>query len=121
MKITRAKLKQIITEEVNRMEEVKNDRVELATMQSQMDKINGSEDGTLIIQIGGMCDQMIDPISRLTDGSMQGALANQLQVFQQLVADISNDFGERNRNRESQMPAQHMGGVQFINDEGEGT
>ena len=114
MKITRTKLKQIITEEINRMEEVKNDRVELQTMQSQMDKINGSEDGTLIVQLGGMCDQMIDPISRISDSSMQGALAQQLQVFQQLVADISNDFHERNK--EAEMPAQHMGGVEFMSD-----
>jgi len=117
MKITRAKLKQIITEEINQMEEVKNDRVELATMQSQMDKINGSEDGTLVIQVGVMCDQMIDPISRISDGSMQGALTQQLQVFQQLVADISIDFHERDK--EAEMPAQHMGGVEFINDDGE--
>jgi len=79
MKLSRKRLKQIIIEEVQRVEEIKNDAVKLATMQDQMNQINGGGDDQLIIDLSAMCDEMIDPINRLSDGSMQGALLQSLE------------------------------------------
>lgn len=110
-KFTRSRLKKIITEEVQRMEEIKNDAVKLATMQDQMNKINGGGDDQLIIDISAMCDEMIDPISRISDGSMQGALLQSLEVLRDIVGQISQDLKTRSR-QAVQMPGQQTGGVQ---------
>jgi len=91
-------LKQIIIEEVQRVEEIKNDAVKLATMQDQMNQINGGGDDQLIIDLSAMCDEMIDPINRLSDGSMQGALLQSLEGLKTRQA--------------VQMPGQQTGGVQ---------
>jgi hypothetical protein len=110
-KFTRSQLKKIITEEIQRMEEIKNDAVKLATMQDQMNKINGGGDDQLIIDISAMCDEMIDPISRISDGSMQGAMLQSLEVLRDIVSQISQDLKTRSR-QAVQMPGQQTGGVQ---------
>ena len=110
-KFTRSQLKKIITEEVQRMEEIKNDAVQLATMQDQISQINGGGDDQLIIDISAMCDEMIDPINRLSDGSMQGALLQSLEGLKVIVGQIAQDLKVRSR-QAVQMPAQHVGGVQ---------
>jgi len=111
MKITKQWLKKIIIEEMSHLEEVKNDAVQLATMQDQMDSINGSDDDKLIMSIGATCDQMIDPINRLSDASMQGALLQSLEGLKIIVGEIAQDIKSRGR-QPSQMPQQHMGGIQ---------
>lgn len=110
-KFTRSQLKKIITEEVQRMEEIKNDAVKLATMQDQMNQINGGGDDQLVIDISAMCDEMIDPISRLSDKSMQGALLQSLEMLRDIVGQISQDLKTRSR-QVVQMPGQQTGGVQ---------
>jgi len=85
-------LKQIIIEEVQRVEEIKNDAVKLATMQDQMNQINGGGDDQLIIDLSAMCDEMIDPINRLSDGSMQGALLQSLEGLKTIVGEIDKRF-----------------------------
>jgi len=110
-KFTRSQLKKIITEEVQRMEEIKNDAVQLATMQDQMSQINGGGDDQLIVDISAMCDEMIDPINRLSDGSMQGALLQSLEGLKTIVGQIAQDLKGRSR-QAVQAPEQHVGGVQ---------
>jgi len=113
MKLSRKRLKQIIAEEIQRVEEIKNDAVQLATMQDQMSQINGGGDDQLIIDLSSMCDEMIDPISRLSDGSMQGALRLSLDNLRAIVGEIAQDLKGRSR-QAVQSPEQHMGGVQPV-------
>jgi len=111
MKLSRKRLKQIIIEEVQRVEEIKNDAVKLATMQDQMNQINGGGDDQLIIDLSVMCDEMIDPINRLSDASMQGALLQSLEGLKTIVGEIAQDLKGRSR-QAVQMPGQQTGGVQ---------
>ena len=53
MKLSRARLKQIVTEEIRRMDEVSNEEVQIATMQAmaQGEAVNNSSDPEIIQQI----------------------------------------------------------------------
>ena len=97
MKITKRRLKQIITEELMGLSEVDNNQVQIATAQDRMENAN---------------DNMKDPIQNLSDKSMQGAMVAQIDSILQIIAQINDDVLKRSR-EEIQMPEEHVGGIEM--------
>tara|TARA_R110002126_G_scaffold263981_1_gene406876 strand:- start:2590 stop:2928 length:339 start_codon:yes stop_codon:yes gene_type:complete len=97
MKLSRSRLKQIITEELDRVEEVKNDAVQLATMQAmaQGDAVNKSSDPEIIQQIQHAVKALAHLVSGLTDGSMKGACQAPLNSFQEVLDQVHSDVDDR--------------------------
>ena len=97
MKLTRTRLKQIISEELERVEEIKNDAVQLATMQAmaQGDAINNSSDPEIIQQIQHAVTALSHLVSGLSDGSMKGACMGPLNSFQEAIDQIHVDTDDR--------------------------
>tara|TARA_R110000751_G_scaffold104978_1_gene200595 strand:+ start:507 stop:845 length:339 start_codon:yes stop_codon:yes gene_type:complete len=97
MKLSRSRLKQIITEELDRVEEVKNDAVQLATMQAmaQGDAVNKSSDPEIIQQIQHAVKALAHLVSGLTDGSMKGACQGPLNSFQEVLDQVHSDVDDR--------------------------
>lgn len=91
MKLSRARLKQIVTEEISRLEEVSNEEVQIATMQAmaQGEAVNNSSDPEIIQQIQMAVTALAHLVSGLTDGSMKGACMAPLNSFQEAIAQIS--------------------------------
>ena len=97
MKLTRTRLKQIISEELERMEEIKNDAVQLATMQAaeQEQAVNGSSDADILKQIQHGVKALAHLVSGLTDGSMKGACMGPLNSFQEVLDQVHSDADGR--------------------------
>lgn len=97
MKLSRARLKQIITEELERVEEVKNDAVQLATLQAmaQGEAVNKSSDPEIIQQIQHAVKALAHLVSGLTDGSMKGACQAPLNSFQEVLDQVHADIDDR--------------------------
>ena len=97
MKLTRDRLKQIISEELEHMEEVKNDAVQLATMQAmaQGEAVNQSSDPEIVQQIQHAVKALSHLVSGLSDGSMKGACMGPLNSFQEVLDQVHSDADER--------------------------
>ena len=97
MKLSRTRLKQIIAEEIDRVEEVKNDAVQLATLQAmaQGDAVNQSSDPEIIQQIQHAVKALAHLVSGLTDGSMKGACQAPLNSFQEVLDQVHSDTDDR--------------------------
>jgi len=108
MKLSRARLKQIITEEVDRMEEVKNDTVQLAAMQAQggapegtfqaqaqVDQVNGGSDEQILQDLAGALVSLSHLISGLSDKSMQAACLAPLNSLHGIIDKVSVDVDDR--------------------------
>jgi len=93
MKLSRARLKQIVTEEIRRMDEVSNEEVQIATMQAmaQGEAVNNSSDPEIIQQIQMAVTALAHLVSGLTDGSMKGACMGPLNSFQEVIAQVSTE------------------------------
>lgn len=111
MKLTRNRLKRIISEEMERLTEVDNSRVQIATAQSMMDDVNQTGDPKLIDEVCVLLDQIITVTSNLSDGSMQGAIITHIQSLKSLIDEIKEDANSR-AEPEVDMPDQNMGGVE---------
>lgn len=111
MKLTRSRLKRIISEEMDRLTEVDNNRVEIATAQSMMDDINQTGDPKLIDEVCVLLDQIVSVTSNLSDGSMRGAIIAHVQSLKTLVDEIKEDVPAAEE-AEIDMPNQNMGGVE---------
>jgi hypothetical protein len=111
MKITRSRLKQIISEEMGRISEVSNDRVEIATAQSMMDDVNQTGDPKLVDEVCALLDQIVTVTSNLSDGSMRGAIIDHVQSLKGLIDEIKEDSDDMEE-AEIDMPDQNMGGVE---------
>tara|TARA_R110002074_G_scaffold245811_7_gene417775 strand:- start:4281 stop:4640 length:360 start_codon:yes stop_codon:yes gene_type:complete len=111
MKLTKARLKCIINEEFNRIEEVDNARVHISTAQSQMDDLNQTSDPTLTSEICALLDQIVSAAANITDPSMKAAVIEHAQSFKTLVDEIRDDKIDRD-NEEVEMPDQTMGGFE---------
>ena len=97
MKLSRARLKQIITEEMDRMEEIKNDAVQIATMQAaaQGDASNQSSDTEILQNIAGAVKALAHLISGLSDKSMQAACLAPLNSLHGIIDEVSVDVDDR--------------------------
>ena len=104
MQLTRRRLKQIISEELDRREEVKNDAVQLATMQAmaQGDAVNNSSDPEILQQIQHAISAISHLVSGLSDGSMKGACMGPLNSFQQVLDQVDGDVDDRPSSTPSQ-------------------
>lgn len=93
MNITRKRLKQIISEELDLLSEVKNEEVQLVTMQAneQNDAVNNSSDEMIIQQIQKTIQGLAHLVSGLSDGAMRGACTAPLNSFQQVFDAIGPD------------------------------
>jgi len=97
MKLSRIRLKQIISEELDRVEEVKNDAVQLATLQAmaQGEAVNQSSDPEIIQQIQHAVKALSHLVSGLSDGSMKGACMAPLNSFQEALDSVHTDVDDR--------------------------
>ena len=97
MKLSRTRLKQIIAEELDRVEEVKNDAVQLATLQAmaQGEAVNQSSDPEINQQIQHAVKALAHLVSGLTDGSMKGACQAPLNSFQEVLDQVHSDADDR--------------------------
>ena len=98
MQLTKKRLKQIISEELDRMEEIKNDAVQLATLQRAVDQeqaVNNSSDGDIIKQIEHNVNVLAHLVSGLSDGSIRGACMGPLNSFQNVFDQIRHDVDDR--------------------------
>jgi hypothetical protein len=97
MKLSRSKLKQIITEEIDRMEEIKNDAVQIATMQAaaQEQSVNNSDDIQILQDIAATVKTLAHLVSGLSDKSMQGACIAPLNSFHEIIDQVSVDADDR--------------------------
>ncbi len=97
MKLTKQRLKQIISEEYDRMNEVKNEEVQLATMQAmaQGEAVNNSSDPEIIQQIKHAVSALSHLVSGLSDGSMKGACMGPLNSFKEVVDQVHHDADNR--------------------------
>ena len=97
MKLTRNRLKQIISEELDRVEEIKNDAVQLATLQAmaQGEAVNKSSDPEIIQQIQHAVKALSHLVSGLSDGSMKGACMGPLNSFQEVLDQVHSDADDR--------------------------
>lgn len=95
MKLTRQKLKQIVLEELNRLDEVSNEEVQVATAQAmaQGDMVNGSSDGQILANIDKTLNVLVHLISGLTDKSMQGACEAPINSLRDVLDQIKRDDG----------------------------
>ena len=97
MKLSRARLKQIISEELDRVEEVKNDAGQLATLQAmaQGEAVNQSSDPEIVQQIQHAVKALSHLVSGLSDGSMKGACMGPLNSFQEVLGQVHSDVDDR--------------------------
>jgi hypothetical protein len=99
MNITKRKLKQIILEELDRLEEVSNEEVQIATMQAvaQGEAVNNSTDAEIMQQVHMAVKALAHLVSGVSDGSMQGALMGPLNSFQEAISAIEADINDISR------------------------
>jgi hypothetical protein len=109
MKLTRKRLKQIVSEELGRIREVDNSRVHIATAQSMMDDLNQTSDPKLTDEICALLDQIVTTASNLTDPTMKAAIIAHVESFKTIVGEVQEDELEREK---VDMPDQNMGGVE---------
>lgn len=109
MKLTRKRLKQIVSEELERIQEVDNSRVHIATAQSMMDDFNQTGDPKLTDEICALLDQIVTTASNLTDPTMKAAIIAHVESFKAIVGEVQEDELERDK---VDMPDQNMGGVE---------
>lgn len=97
MKLTKQRLKQIISEEFTRLNEIKNEEVQIATMQAmaQGDAVNNSSDPEIIQQIQHAVTALSHLVSGLSDGSMKGACMGPLNSFKEVVDQVHVDTDDR--------------------------
>tara|TARA_R110000824_G_scaffold17870_1_gene71645 strand:- start:816 stop:1175 length:360 start_codon:yes stop_codon:yes gene_type:complete len=98
MKLSRSKLKQIISEELERVEEIKNDAVQLATMQAvaQGEAVNKSSDTEIIDKIQHAVTALEQLISGLKDGDAKGICTGPLNSFQDALRQIDHSANTNN-------------------------
>lgn len=113
MKITRSRLKEIISEEMIYLKEVDNDRVEIQTAQSMTDDINQTGDPKLTEEVIVLLDQIVTVVANLSDGSLSGAIIDQVESLKGIIDDtrVEKEARDRGDRAEVNMPDQNMGGV----------
>lgn len=130
MKLTRKRLKQIILEEVNRLDERKPEEVAISTAQSSaeqaaiaqgyataedaIDRVNGTEDPELIKQIIEYAEAILERTSRLSDNTMKAACEATLDIpgLQQIIDSINQTNEENGIPQQGEIdphPSQTMG------------
>jgi hypothetical protein len=97
MKLSRSRLKQIINEEFERVEEVKNDAVQLATLQAmaQGEAVNKSSDPEIIQQIQHAVTALEHLVSGLSDVSTKGTCMAPLNSFQNALDTVNFDVNSQ--------------------------
>lgn len=113
MKLTKSRLKQIISEELGRIEEVDNNRVEIQTAQSMTDDLNQTGDPKLIEEVSVLLDQIVTVVAYLSDGSLGAAIINQVESLKGIIDEtrVEKEARDRDGRAEVNMPDQNMGGV----------
>jgi len=130
MKLTRKRLKQIILEEANRLDEMKPEVAAIATAQSAaeqaaivqgyataedaIDRVNGTEDPELIKQIIEYAEAILERTSRLSDNTMKAACEATLDIpgLQQIIDSINQtneEGGVPQQGETDPHPSQTMG------------
>lgn len=106
MKLSRSKLKQIIAEELGRVEEIKNDAVQLATMQAvaQGEAVNKSSDPEIIDKMNHAITALEHLISGLSDVDIKGACMGPLNSFQDAMREIDHS-ANTNSNPDDDRPS----------------
>lgn len=94
MKITRNRLKQIINEEINRIDEVDNAQVQIQTAQSMMDDANHSSDPEVRDEICQLLDQVIASSAKLTNGDIKHAVIMHVDSLKTLVQEVTEDLSD---------------------------
>jgi len=107
MKLTKARLRHIIAEEYNRLDEVDTEEAAIATAKSDaefaaraagyataedtIDRVNGTEDPELIKQIIEYAEAILERASRLSDNTMKAACEATINIsgLQQVIDDIN--------------------------------
>mgnify|MGYP003126354417 CR=1 FL=1 len=95
MKITKSKLKALILEEIQNIEEVDNASVQLATAQSQIEQLNGSGDEQILEDLFNLSQDFAHLLTGLGDKSIQGALMEILGNLQHVINETLMDVVER--------------------------
>jgi hypothetical protein len=95
MKITKSRLKQIISEELARLDEIDNAQVQIQTAQSMMDDANRSGDTNIQEEILALISKLGESIQKLSDPSMKGAMAAQLDSFKTIFDNVQQDIEDR--------------------------
>ncbi len=95
MKITKQTLKKIILEEIGLMNEISNDKVQVATAQhfadsarEQINNVNNSRDDDILEQVHDLANDMNKFVMGLDDGSKKGALVAAISNILNIVNEI---------------------------------
>ncbi len=108
MKITTRKLKQIIKEELIRLEENGEPVAVMATAQDRIDDVNASADPDLIAQINKLLDDIVTCASQITDPTMTAAITARVEGTRGAIDQINIDIKQVET---PQMPDEHAGSV----------
>lgn len=130
MKLTRNRLKQIIKEEISRLDEIKPEEAAISTAKSAadqaariqgyataedaMDRVNGSEDPELLNQIIEFAEAILERTSRLSDNAMAAACEATLNIsgLQEIIDNINRIHKEGGVPEQGELephPSQTMG------------
>jgi hypothetical protein len=88
MKITKNRLKQIINEEINRIDEVDNAQVQIQTAQSMMDDANHSAEPHVKDEIFNLLDQIINSSVKLANRDIKEAIIMHVDNLKTLVQQV---------------------------------
>ena len=99
MKITKQRLKEIVSEEIQKMNEIDNSQVQVATAQhlastarDQINNVNQSSDEEILDRVYDLAQDMNKFIMGLDDGSKKGALVAAIANVMNIVGQIEEDF-----------------------------
>ena len=99
MKITKQRLKEIISEELQKMNEVDHSEVQVATAQhlastarDQINNVNQSSDEDILDRVYDLAQDMNKFIMGLDDGSKKGALVAAIANVMEIVSQIEEEF-----------------------------
>jgi len=132
MKLTKARLRHIIAEEYNRLDEVDTEEAAIATAKSDaefaaraagyataqdaVDKVNGTEDPTLVDRIFQHANEILKLASSMTNMSKRGAIESCINL-EKLKGDLEHIEQEGGVPGQEQAPepdiSQSMGGFEI--------
>jgi hypothetical protein len=92
MKITKSRLKQIISEELARLDEIDNAQVQIQTAQSMMDDENRSNDPEVKDEICHLLDQVVNSSAKLTDPDIKQAIISHVESLKILVQEVEENL-----------------------------
>tara|TARA_B100000927_G_scaffold273996_1_gene252867 strand:- start:383 stop:721 length:339 start_codon:yes stop_codon:yes gene_type:complete len=108
MKITTRKIKQIIKEELSRLEEFQQPIATMATAQDRIDDVNATADPDLIAQINHLLDEIVKCAAQITDPTMTAAITARVEGTRGAIDQINIDIKQ---SETPQMPDEHAGSV----------